>query len=177
MSPTRQSHELTPLVWVGLGIAGLALAMDNLAEKPTIEMLAPREDEKQIIIRSQNQTHELPILGVQVRLLPGWSYLAVNEDQFADRPVFVHEASNSVVRLQADVLNAWPPEGLDTELEIGKHPTGNLGWVRVDHLRLGKLLLADQGVIIVAIQHGSNAELNESIQEFCTEIGPLDSGG
>ncbi|MDB4634529.1 hypothetical protein OAG76_03895 [Rubripirellula sp.] len=175
MSPTSQSHELTPLVWVGLGIAGLALAMSFLTEQTPIQMLVPRKGEKPIIIRSQNQTHQFPLLGAEVRVSPGWSYLAVNEDHLADRPAFVHQASNSVVRLQANVLEAWPPRGVTTKPEIGMHPAGTLEWVRVDHLRIGKLLLAKHGLTIVAIQHGSQAEVNESIEEFCAGIRHSDS--
>jgi hypothetical protein len=173
MPPTSQSHELTPLVWVGLAIAGLTLAIDALSEQTTIEMLATREGEKQVIIRSQNQTHQFPLLGVQVASLPGWSYLAVSEDPLADRPAFVHEASNSLVRLQPDVFGEWPPEGLAKEPVSGKHPTGDLEWVRADHLRLGKLQWAEFGLIIVAIQHDSKAELNDTINEFCTGIGRI----
>lgn len=175
MSPTSQSHELTPLVWVGLGIAGLVLAMGTLTEQTPIEMLVPGNGEKQIIIRSTNQTHQFPLLGAKVSLLPGWSYLAVDEDHLADRPAFVHPASNSIVRLQANVLDSWPPKGVTAIPEVGNHPAGTLEWVRVDHLRIGKLLLAKHGLTIVAIQHGSQAEVNESIAEFCAGIRHSDS--
>lgn len=170
MSPTSQSHELTPLVWVGLGIAAFALAMGKLTEQTPIEMLVPRKGEKQIIIRSQNHTHQFPLLGAEVSLLPGWSYLAVDEDHLADRPAFVHQASNSVVRLQANVLDSWPPNGVTSETQVGKHPTGTLEWVQIDHLRIGKLVLAEHRLIIVAIQHDSKAEVNASIEDFCAGI-------
>ena len=170
MFPTSQSHELTPLVWVGLGIAGLALARAKLTEQTPIEMLVPSRGERQIIIRSENRTHQFPLLGVEVLLLSGWTYLAVDEDHLADRPAFVHHASNSVVRLQANVLDAWPPKGVTAKPEVGKHPTGTLEWVRVDHLRIGRLQLAEYGLTIVAIQHGFQAEVNDAIEEFCAGI-------
>ena len=175
MSPTSQSHELTPLVWVGLGIAGLALAMGTLTEQTPIEMLVPRNGEQQIIIRSTNRTHQFPLLGAKVPLLPGWTYLAVSEDHLADRPAFVHQASNAVVRLQANVLDSWPPKGVTAKPEVGKHPAGTLEWVRVDHLRIGNLMLAKHGLTIVAIQHGSQAKVNDSIEEFCAGIRHSDS--
>jgi hypothetical protein len=175
MSPASQSYELTPLVWVGLGIAGFVFAMDMLTEQTPIEMLVPGKGEKQIIIRSKNQTHHFPLLGAEVRLLPGWSYLAVEEDHLAYRPAFVHQASHSVVRLQANVLDSWPPKGVTAKPEVGKHPAGTLEWVRVDHLRIGKLLLAKHALTIIAIQHGSQAEVNESVEEFCAGIRYSDS--
>ncbi len=174
MSPPSQSHELTPLVWVGLGIAVLVLAMGRLTDQTPIEMLVPRKGEKQIIIRSENQTHQFPLLGADVPLLPCWSYLSVDEDHLADRPAFVHQASNSVVRLQADVLDSWPPDGVTSEPEGGKHPTGILEWLRVDHLRIGKLMLAEHSLTIVAIQNDHKTEVNESIEEFCAGIRLFD---
>lgn len=176
MSPASQSYEMTPLVWVGLGIAGLAFAMDALTDQTPIEMLVPGEGEKQVILRSENETHEFPLLGAKVRLLPGWAYLAVTEDHLADRPAFVHQASKSVVRLQPDVLDSWPPKGVTAKLQVGKHPGGKLEWVRVDHLRIGRLLLMEHGLTIVAIQHDSKGELNESIEKFCAEIRYSGSG-
>ena len=170
MFPTSQSHELTPLVWVGLGIAGLALVRGKLTEQTPIEMLVPSRGERQIIIRSENRTHQFPLLGVEIRLLPGWTYLAVDEDHLADRPAFVHHASHSVVRLQANVLDAWPPKGVTAKPEVGKHPAGTLEWVRADHLRIGRLLLAEHGLTMVAIQHGFQADVNDTIEEFCAGI-------
>jgi hypothetical protein len=170
MSPSSQSYELTPLVWVGLGAAGLVLAMGMLTDRTPIEMLVPRQGEKQIIIRSENQTHQFPMLGAEVRLLSGWSYLAVQEDHLADRPVFVHEASSSIVRLQADVLDSWPPKGVTAKTQVGKHPLGTLEWVPVDHLWIGRLLLAEHGLTIVAIQHDSKPEVNQAINKFCAGI-------
>ena len=174
MFPTSQSHELTPLVWVGLGIAGLVFAGGKLTEQTPIEMLVPSRGERQIIIRSENQTHRFPLLGVEVLLLPDWTYLSVDEDHLADRPVFVHHPSHSVVRLQANVLDAWPPKGGKAKPEVGKHPAGTLEWGRFDHLRIGRLLLARHGLTLVAIQHGSQAEVNESIEEFCAGISYSD---
>ena len=170
MSSTSKSHQLTPLVWVGLGIAALVFALGKLTEQTPLEMLVPRKGEKQIIIRSENQTHQFPLLGAEVPLLPGWSYLAVHEDQIADRPAFVHQASNSVVRLQAYVLDSWPPNGVNEKPRVGKHPVGTLEWVRVDHLRIGRLLLEERDWIIIAIQHDAKADVNDSIEEFCAGI-------
>ena len=170
-----QSYELTPLVWVGLGIAGLAFVMDAMTDQETVTMLATREDEKQIIIRSQGETHQFPLLGVEVGLLPGWSYLAVREDQLAFRPAFVHASSNSLVRLQADVFDVWPPAGAVTEPVIGKHSTGKLEWVRDQHVRVGRLQWAEHRLTIVAIQHDSKVDLNATIDEFCAGISHLDA--
>ena len=175
MASTPQSYELTPLVWVGLSIAGLAFVMDAMTEQNTAKMLATREDEKQIIIRSQDEIHQFPLLGVEVGLLSGWSYLAVREDPLAYRPAFVHTSSNSLVRLQADIFDVWPPEGAVAEPVIGKHATGELEWVRDQHVRVGRLQWPEHRLTIVAIQHDSKAELNATIEEFCAGIRSLDS--
>lgn len=173
MAPKPQSYELTPLVWMGLAIAGLAFVMDAITEQEPVKMLATREDEKQIIIRSEGEIHHFPLLGVEVDLLSGWSYLAVREDQLAYRPAFVHASSNSIVRLQADVFDVWPPEGAITEAVSGKHLTGKLEWVRDQHVRVGRLQWAEHRLTVVAIQHDSMVEVNTTIEEFCAGISHL----
>ena len=175
VATSSQSYELTPLVWVGLGIASVAWFVDALTDQKAMEMLATREGEKPVIIRSQNQTHRFPLLGVEVPLLPGWSYLAVREDQLAYRPAFVHAASGSLIRLQANVFDEWPPKGLADRSVMGKHPKGELEWVRDKHVQVGRLQFPSHRLIAVAIQHDSKGGVNTAIEEFCAGIRQIDS--
>ena len=49
VATSSQSYELTPLVWVGLGIASVAWFVDALTDQKAMEMLATREGEKPVI--------------------------------------------------------------------------------------------------------------------------------
>jgi len=173
MAPASQPHELTPLVWVALGIAVLVGVVNELSDKETVQMLDMAKG-KPIIIRSQAAVHRFPSLGVSVSLPSGWSYLSVTEDSLADRPSFVHESSHSLVRLQPFVFDSWPPKELAQEPAMGTHPAGNLQWVTVDHRRLGRLSLKGIDVAVIAIQHDQVRHVNQIIADFCGGIRHLE---
>lgn len=174
MSPSSQPHELTPLVWVALGIVVVVGAVNALSEKASVETLDTLHGGKPIVIRSQAAVHRFRCLGVSVSVPSGWSYLSIAEDSLADRPSFVHESTHSLVRLQPYHFDSWPPEDLAAEPVVGTHPSGNIEWVSVDHRRLGRLRLRGIDVAVIAIQHDHKDQINATIKDFCHGIRHLE---
>ncbi|MGI9473452.1 MAG: hypothetical protein ACR2NZ_18060 [Rubripirellula sp.] len=164
--------ELTPLMWVAIGIValvGVVAVVDQEQSPRTLDYLS---GEKPVIIRSTSETHRFPFLGVAITLPEGWSYLSVTDDAVAEKPSFVHEETGSILRLQRFGLETWPPAGAEMTSMLG----GRVEWVQIDHRRLGRLSLDELDLALIAITHKRGVELNDSINLFCEGIQRLSDG-
>lgn len=160
--------QLTPRVWLGLLLVAL-LGLHEVAQKPiplrTLEYL---EAESPVILRTSDTVHRFPILGVEVELNDGWSYLSISEDVRAAKPTFVHEKSHSIIRLEPFRLQTWPP----SEVDLIDQANGQLvlTWARFDDRWLGRLEGPDIDLMLLVMNHQPVAELNREVQNFCDRI-------
>lgn len=126
------------------------------------------EGDRPVILRTTEKSHAFSALGVEVTPPKGWSYLAVADDGFADRPTFVNEATHSIIRLQAFGFRSWPP--IDREVATNVYENVTIEWIDADHRRIGRITAGDVDLAIVAMTHATSFEPNESMEEFCNSI-------
>jgi hypothetical protein len=123
------------------------------------------------IVRSSDQLHRFPALGIAVEVNNGWTYLSVADDVEAVASTFVHRDSQSIVRLEPFQLRSWPPAGAAVEtMRLGEL---EWEWAEVDHRRVGRLRKPPVDLMILAVTHQPHAKLNQEVLEFCAGIRPI----
>ncbi len=114
--PSSQPLELQPWLWIALGVVAIIGVAARIRDRDAVQTLDHLDGNQQIIVRTAAGTHVFPMLGIEVTLPEGWSYLSVTDDAMADAPTFVNETANSIVRLRPFGFLAWPPiEARDRE--------------------------------------------------------------
>ncbi len=121
-----------------------------------------------LIVRSSDQRHRFPILGIEIEISDGWTYLSVADDLRAAAPTFVHQKSGSILRLEPFRLRSWPPQG--AELELEQYGEFSCEWSEIDHRRVGRMREPPVDVAILVITHQSKAKLNPEVRSFCRGI-------
>lgn len=148
-----------------VGLIGLGQLLEP-SDRP--HMLGFLEGSAPPIVRSSDQLHRFPALGIAVEVNNGWTYLSVADDVEAVAPTFVHKDSQSIVRLEPFQLRSWPPAANPLQTEL----VGELEWewTEVDHRRVGRLRVPPIDLMILAVTHQPDANLNREVREFCAAI-------
>ena len=160
--------EFTTIVWVALLLVGL-IGLRQLLEEPSPrQTLSYLEGSHPLIIRSIAERHQFPLLGVEVELAEGWTYLSVAEDVQASTTTFLHSSAQSIVRLEPFRLVEWPPAG--TEVEVESYGDWSVEWTEIDHRRVGRLREPPVDLFLIVVTHQHHARLNQEIRDFCRGI-------
>ncbi len=155
-------------MWIALLLVGIIGVRQLLEPSDQPRTLGFLEGSDPLIVRSSEQLHRFPTLGISVDVTEGWTYLAVAEDVQASAPTFVHKDSQSIVRLEPFRLRSWPPAGRETEVEsVGEW---ELEWAEIDYRRVGRLRKPPIDLMILAVTHQPHAKLNQEVRDFCGRI-------
>lgn len=172
--PSSQPLELRPWLWIGLGavaIIGLAARMRDRDEAQTLDHL---DGNQQIIVRTAAGNHVFPILGIQVTLPEGWSYLSVTDDAVAYQPIFVNETATSIVSLRPFGFRSWPP--IEAKIVNRQYANFTIEWIEVDHRRIGRFTQGDVDVSLFALTHSHKSKLNKAVDDLCHSIELVAAG-
>lgn len=172
----RERLELTTGVWIALGLVVLLGVARAVRVDEQIRTIPPWGDDEPIIVRDVGQPHIFPFLGVEVLPVSGWTYLSITDDALADRPTFVHAASQTIISLRLMQFQQWPPN----EMEVTRKEYGDvtIEWILVANRRWGRLTKSsgqsEGHVTLMVMTHLRNAELNAPVSDFCRAIRWID---
>jgi hypothetical protein len=186
-----QPLEITPLVWIALAIIALmGFARMMRDQDEDIPVLDYFQTDNLVVVRSQANLHVYPALGIKVALPDGWSYLTVEGNAIDNRPTFVNESEQSIVRLHNFHRDTWPADAELTEHQYGEatvqwihqsrrrltlaFETSGMKlrhqWIELDPRRIGRYRSGNSELMIVAVTHSDPSGKSESLETFCAGI-------
>lgn len=177
MNPTDSSSqplELQPWLWVALGAVAIIGVAARFRDRDELRTLDPFDGDQQIVVRTTASKHAFPILGIQVTLPDGWSYLSVTDDAIADEPTFVNEIAASIVGIRPFRFRAWPP--IEAKIEKRQYDNFTIEWVEMDHRRIGRFTQGDVDISLWVLTHTHKSRLNDAVDDLCHSIVLIGEG-
>ncbi len=172
--PSSQPLQLQPWLWIALGAVAIIGLADRIRDRDEVQRLDHLDGNQQIIMRTAAGTHVFPILGIQVTLPKGWSYLSVTDDAMAYQPTFVNETANSIVSLRPFGFRSWPP--IEAKIVNGQYANFTIEWIEIDHRRIGRFTHGDVDVSVLVMTHSHKSRLNEAVVDLCQSIELIGAG-